>query len=741
MFFIFFVRSQPWSLGETINGASSKSVFDDPSFDIPADPNQFGWAQSSGPLGGTVIRMIPHQDTVWASLYSGGVYELQKNNSWKQIGIGNGISENRGFDIVVDPTHPNIAYVPEMIGCVSKTKNNGAHWIGLCDNMLGDISADNFSAHTLTIDPNDSKIIYVPGDTHDGTSMLVVSIDGGNNWERRFVFDQHYDFNHLYFFNSRMYLGTIENGVLESADKGKSWTALNAGLDNLTTTRFLNFKNNLYLLGSRLQFNSREGGKVYKLSKDGSSWLKVDGLRNVTGIGTDNETLFVGTGDSLLLSSKDGFTFDKKNSQGLPQSWIGEIVSLSSKIYVGVHGNGIYVSADNGKTFKELNDGMVSVATREVHVNPNDENEIYVGTWDRLGFYWSKNGGKTYKRMALDYNIITIRPDPNDFARVYLGGDQFIVGNVSKDGGKFIEKNKPGGKGTLIKSIAVDPKDSRHILVGVSMETAETPSGVGLWESRDQGQSWTRAKGINDFAVYSILFHPDNSNIVYASALGSGVFKSNDSGRNFVPLGDNSLKYTYRLAMSAGDSNVLVAISNVFFAQLSTEEQTSGKYGGIFQSKDGGETWRELTSSIRKYGEDQPIDFIGWLYNFGHMPNYEMVLIDPKDANHLIIGHHGENIVVTRDGGAIWEKSLPEQMVPGNIHNYAYCLGSSSDFKEIYACTCGRGLWRGILDKDKKVTWDFADTVYAKELKSDIQPRNAEAARQFIMSGAYNHQH
>ena len=44
-------------------------------------------------------------------------------------------------------------------------------------------------------------------------------------------------------------------------------------------------------------------------------------------------------------------------------------------------------------------------------------------------------------------------------------------------------------------------------------------------------------------------------------------------------------------------------------------------------------------------------DFWGWLYNFGHTPHYEMILIDSKNPNHIIVGHHGENIVVTFDYG------------------------------------------------------------------------------------------
>ncbi|MBS3116366.1 hypothetical protein J4421_02095, partial [Candidatus Woesearchaeota archaeon] len=65
---------------------------DEPAFNLPPDQDTSpGWKQTSGPLGGVVNRMISHDGTVWASLYSGGIYELQTDDSWKQIAVGHGI--------------------------------------------------------------------------------------------------------------------------------------------------------------------------------------------------------------------------------------------------------------------------------------------------------------------------------------------------------------------------------------------------------------------------------------------------------------------------------------------------------------------------------------------------------------------------------------------------------------------------------------------------------------------------
>src|SRR3989338_2364343 len=135
---------------------------DDLSFDLPPDEDDSaGWTQTLGPLGGTVIRMISHAGTIWASLYSGGIYELQTDSSWKQIAVGYGIPEVRAFDIVTDSKNVNIAYVPEMIAGIAKTTNKGVSWQGLRDHVTRDIEADIFHSHTLALDPENPKILYV----------------------------------------------------------------------------------------------------------------------------------------------------------------------------------------------------------------------------------------------------------------------------------------------------------------------------------------------------------------------------------------------------------------------------------------------------------------------------------------------------------------------------------------------------------------------------------------------------
>ncbi len=705
-----------------------------------------GWQQTAGPLGGTVTKMLTVNGKVWAALYSGGIYEL-RGKAWTQIGINHGLPENRSADIVPDPVNAQNVYAAQTIACAAKSADGGANWSGLCDGILTAADSPNFTSHTLALDPADPRTVYLPGSRYDDTSMLLVSSDGGATWENRYTFPEHHDFSHLVFFNNIMYLATRHDGVYISTDKGATWSTLNTGLSDLRTIRLLQFHGHLYLAGGLFQFNVRSGGRLYRLSDGGTSWSVVAGPKYVTGGFANAAGIWIGGEGAALWRSTDGQAFSKLAAQGLPTAagFAGEIVADGNTVYVGLAGSGIFRSLDGGKTFAEFNTGLKAIATREVHVNPKNANELYVVTWDRLGMYYSNNAGKSFTAAGTQYNILTVEPDPKDWHHFYPTGDKFF--EVMQKGSAFVwvEKKKPGPASSVVKALAIHPKNPNALLAGVAQQVAEQPPGYGLWYSSTGGQQWKRASGIGNKAVYSILYHPTKPNIVYASALAGGVYKSTNSGQSFTAVGGEALKYSYRLAMDPSNPNHLVAGSQLFFAGLSTADQISGQFGGIFETKDGGTAWTEITAGIRNYdGTDDPAGFQGWAYNFGHLPNYEQILIDPKNPQHITVGHHGESVVSTTDGGATWQKQSAG-MIPGSMHNYAYCLGQSKNGARQYSCTCGRGLFAGdVASATGQIAWHTTSLTAPEALAADqplFAPQTVAQARAIILSGQYNHVH
>lgn len=710
------------------------------SLPTPLQSADVAWHQTNGPLGGVVSKMITINNHPLASLYSGGLYNYS-NSSWSQTGINHGLPENRSFDLVVDPRDENRIYAGLMIGCGATSTDGGETWAGWCDDMLTDIGSDNFSTDTLLLDPNNQDIIYAVGRDADGQGELVRSVDQGITWEVWSTFAEESYFNHLVSFNGKFYLVTRNHGLYVSADSGVTWEDFNAGLEEDGGIRFAvdETSNQLYLASGLFQFNVRAGGSLYVLSDDETTWETVAGPSEVTGIAWHENKLWVGTYNGEVWRTNNSGTLVLRNENDPLPASVGEFGFTSSKVLVGVGGYGIFSSPDNGQTFSTSNKGLKSMAMRQVLVDPEDKDHYYGVTWDRFGIYSTHDQGDSYQILAPDQYFLVIAADPQNFKHVYGGSGDFFY-NISVAHGEATTTvlDQPGPAAGDMTAMAVHPNNGDILLTGISARV-ESIEGYGIYRSTDAGRTWSKTKGLPAVGVHSIIYNPVDPSKVYAAAFGSGVYKSRDGGKHWTKqIGGDRLKYVYRLSMDPSDPKILLAGSHLFFAGLSTTDQISGEYGGVFKTTDGGQDWTEITASIRDYTGDEDT-FESWRYNFGHLPNYEEMLINPNDPDVMLIGHHGENVIMTTDNGATWTKPT-SGMIPDNIHNYAYCLAANATFKKIYTCTCGRGMFKGTFDlSEQSFSWDDTAPTTLQAVIPEL--RDVRAAQLRALSGVDIHEH
>jgi hypothetical protein len=88
-----------------------------------------------------------------------------------------------------------------------------------------------------------------------------------------------------------------------------------------------------------------------------------------------------------------------------------------------------------------------------------------------------------------------------------------------------------------VASIAVDPGDAKHLLLG--------SAGGGIWESKDSGANWfPRTDKMPSLAIGAVTFDPVKPRRVYAGSgegnfyanLGAGVYGSSDGGATWAVL-------------------------------------------------------------------------------------------------------------------------------------------------------------------------------------------------------------
>ena len=131
-----------------------------------------------------------------------------------------------------------------------------------------------------------------------------------------------------------------------------------------------------------------------------------------------------------------------------------------------------------------------------------------------------------------------------------------------------------------LSSIAVDPKNPKHVLVGAA--------GGGIWESGDTGSTWKpRSDQLPSLAIGAIAFDPKAPKTVYAGSgegnfyanLGAGVFRSTDGGTTWAVLASAPF-------VGIGFYDLTVDPQNTKFLYAATTN-------GFYKSTNGGSTWSQ----------------------------------------------------------------------------------------------------------------------------------------------------
>ena len=315
-----------------------------------------------------------------------------------------------------------------------------------------------------------------------------------------------------------MYATTYNLGIFKSIDGGKNWGFASFGIKNWYGMQLATHPEDPDTI-----FTTTNGG-VYKSTNAGESWRIIGG----SDLCDDEETGGNCHYHGIIIEKEAPF-----------KVLVGSGGDQYAKEGVGLTG-----SENNGESWRNSDDGFV----RDVHVSkliidPNNNNVFYATTQgateytdkvgDGAGVFKSTDRGNNWTQInngldSLETNILTV--DPNDSETLYLGTDDDGV-YKSTDSGESWKKLTVSSipKSFGVGDIIVDPQNSNNIYIGTVdyfrlSESRGVLGDFGVYKSTDGGATWEEFNvGLNHLGVFSLELSEENR-VLYAGTRAGGVY-------------------------------------------------------------------------------------------------------------------------------------------------------------------------------------------------------------------------
>ncbi|MEO6834724.1 MAG: hypothetical protein ABI231_02295 [Candidatus Tumulicola sp.] len=308
--------------------------------------------------------------------------------------------------------------------------------------------------------------------------------------------------------------------------------------------------------------------------------------------------------------------------------------------YAGTAGGGVWKTVDGGVSWQNVSDSIALASVGAIAVDPSDDRTLWVGAGEtnprndvipESGLYRSNNGGRSWEAIHF-----------------------------------------PGAPG--ISRILLDPKNPKHVVVGVLGDVFAPSERRGVFVSFDGGATFAKSLYLSDQSGASDLaMDPRDPNVVYAGVWhvlrrpwqlvsgGSnddGLFRSADGGKTWNKVTGNGFP-----AAPLGRIGIAIAPSQPARIYALVESRD----GVLWRSDDAGLTWRMVSKDT--IANQRPFYFshvgvsptdpntvygvsmlLATSYNGGAKFNLSAFAVH-SDLHELWISSDGERMALAGDGG------------------------------------------------------------------------------------------
>ncbi len=435
----------------------------------------------------------------------------------------------------------------------------------------------------------------------------------------------------LSFVNGK-YFAATSSGPYISLDNASTWSSVDSSSKTgYTISAFA--KDTMLFAGTY--------SGLYTSSNNGKTWSAKDsiiGSRQVTAFFTAGNVLFAGTSNGLFRSTNNGVVWNNADSI-VNTSNVSGFVVKGTKLFVSTW-NGVYVSLDTGKSWSSVKGYQVKQIVMSI---ATDSTNLYAGTGND-GLYISTDDGDTWKKgvvfpavqvTALVYHKTNLYAgQPTGVARVMNQGSTYALMNsgltaasingIALVNNKLVSSTTSNGLFTSTNSGSVWTADTNSLKqVNVVSFFADTTalrigSTNGIYRSTDAGQTWhTDTVGLGagsyatSFSKNGLLFCGTLKGVFINTgamweARNNGLPKNpyikdlfSVGGNMFAAVNDTGIFYSSNFGLNwnyAGIGVPAKASYNKFFAI--NNKVYIGTSGGVYVSTNNGTNWKKISTGL-----------------------------------------------------------------------------------------------------------------------------------------------
>jgi len=602
------------------------------------------------PKNKDIIYITTHIHGVYKSSDGGSTWEKldDKNNGLPRIGV---------YDIDVDPSDSQILYATALCG-------------PLPDYMIPP-EAIQLLTGFKNLDPNGKCGVYKSTDQGETWKLILATMSEARGID--------IDPNNP----SKLYVADMMGGVWVSNDAGQNWRQENNGLGSISMTSVKIKDNYIYAStqGSGVYSGVINNDGSITWDKSRSNKPKAYVYKIQVAIDPNNsDRIYASCYPGGLLRSDDGgkhwndknfLTPSIKVDDPLIQGYYFFDINPNDtkNIWLGAYGKGVFVSYD-GMDFNMFANGVDNVMANKhitsLKINPSNPSEIYVGTQE--GVFVTQDSGKHWKEINDGLQTLDIRSLRIGKVEYPPFNDDFEDGNADEWYSQSVVQNVGGW--------SIVQENGNYVLQGI--DHAWIATGPETWsdytfESKVKliegsihvnyrmSESRRYAVGMSQDSMYLMKSTGPNTHTQLVNIelhLGNdwNTIKIFGKGSNIKVYVNNELKIDYtdkEPQLNGGINFESLPNSKIYVDDVHV---TVDKIGSVVYAGTGGygiynnpsNKWQNLGRTLGS----------GWWSAWERrMYQFSSILFDPDTPGRVYYGHFPSGFFISEDYGHTWKDS------------------------------------------------------------------------------------